>query len=250
MFFFLSKILLFLLKPIFWIIAILLAAIITKNEIKRKRRLIIALVLTFILSNNFIINQCFLAYESKGNQNFDSAYDVGLVLGGFSKKDTFINRTVFFEANDRLMQTLALYSEGKIKKIMISSGSAQVLHQELKEADAVKDYLINIGVPDSNILIENQSRNTIENIEFSKVILDSLYQSPRILVISSAWHLPRVELCLKNRLNADVFACNFMGDPVKDYSAYQLIIPNANALSRSELLIKEWVGYVFYWMKN
>jgi uncharacterized SAM-binding protein YcdF (DUF218 family) len=229
---------------------ILLAAFFTKNEIKRKRRLVIAFFLTFLLSNNFLINQCFLAYESAGNQNFDKPYDVGLVLGGFSKKDTFLKRAVFFEANDRLMQALALYSEGKIKKIMISSGSAQVLHQELKEADAVKDYLKTIGIPDSNIIIENQSRNTLENINYSKTILDSLYQSPRILVISSAWHLPRVKLCLKGKLNADVFACNQIGDPTEDYSAYQLIIPNANALSHSELLIKEWVGYVFYWLKN
>src|SRR5690606_37951538 len=100
MFFFLSKILLFLLKPLVWICSILLAAIFTKNEIKRKRRLSIAFVLTFLLSNNFIVNQCFLAYESHGNQYFEKPYDVGLVLGGFSRKDTFLNRSVFFEAND------------------------------------------------------------------------------------------------------------------------------------------------------
>lgn len=249
MFFFLSKVLLFLIKPTVWIAAILIAAIVTKDEFKRKRRLIIATVLFFVLSNNFLVNQAYLMYEDQGTEELDSSYEVGLVLGGFSRKDTFLKRAVFYEANDRLMQAIKLYKEGRIKKIMVSSGSAEVYHQELKEADAVCEYLRDIGIPDSCIIKENQSRNTLENILYSKEILDTMGIKGRVLVFSSAWHLPRVRLCLNNHLDADLYATNQKADQRKDYSAYNLIIPNASALANSEFLLKEWVGYVFYMIK-
>lgn len=249
MFFYLSKILLFLIKPLVWVFLFLLAALFSKEENKTKKRVFLGFLILFIASNNFIVNEALLVYEVHSKQELDSNYEVGLVLGGFSKKDTSLNRAVFFDANDRLMQAIKAFHKGQIKKIMISSGSASVLHQELKEADAVREYLLDIGIPDSCILIENQSRNTHENILYSQKILDSLGIQGKVLVFSSAWHLPRVKLCLKNTMQADLFACNFLSDKKRDYTPSNLLVPTAAALSNTELLFKEWVGYVFYWIK-
>jgi len=249
MFFYLSKILLFLIKPLIWVMAILLGAVFTKDEYKRKKRLIIATLLLFVISNSFIVNEAILLYESNGTTQLDSSYEVGLVLGGFSRKDTILNRTVFFEANDRLMQAIKLYKDGKIKRLMISSGNASVMHQELKEADAVHDYLLSIGIPDSAMIIENQSRNTLENILFSKKMLDSLGLKKRVLVFTSAWHIPRTELCTNNNMQVHFYATNYMSDGRRDYSPDNLLVPSATAISKLEMLLKELVGYVFYLLK-
>jgi uncharacterized SAM-binding protein YcdF (DUF218 family) len=249
MFFYLSKILLFLIKPLVWIFLLLLAALFSKDESKTKKRVFWSFFLLFIASNNFLVNEVLLQYEDHSKIKLDSSYEVGLVLGGFSKKDTSLNRAVFFDANDRLMQAIKALRQGQIKKIMISSGSASVLYQEFKEADAVYEYLKEIGIPDSSIIIENQSRNTHENILFSKKILDSLDIKSKVLVFSSAWHLPRVKLCLRNSMEADLFACNFLSNNKRDYSPSNLLVPTAEALSNTELLFKEWVGYIFYWIK-
>lgn len=249
MFFYLSKILLFLIKPMIWVMVLLLGAILTKDEFKRKKRLIIATLLLFIVSNSFLVNEALLFYESDGTEQLDSSYEVGLVLGGFSKKDTILDRTVFFEANDRLMQAIKLYKDGKIKKLMISSGNASVLHQELKEADAVHDYLLSIGIPDSAMIIENQSRNTLENIQYSKKLLDSLGIKSRVLVFTSAWHIPRTELCTNNNLKVHFYATNYMSDGRRDFSPDNLLVPSATAMSKLEMLLKELVGYVFYLLK-
>ena len=249
MFFYLSKILLFLIKPLVWVFLFLLAALFSKEENKTKKRVFISFLILFIASNNFIVNEALLVYEVHSKQELDSNYEVGLVLGGFSKKDTSLNRAVFYDANDRLMQAIKALHKGQIKKIMISSGSASVLHQELKEADAVREYLIEIGIPDSCILIENQSRNTHENILYSQKILDSLGIQGKVLIFSSAWHLPRVKLCLKNTMQADLFACHYLSDKKRDYTPSNILVPTAAALSNTELLFKEWVGYVFYWIK-
>jgi uncharacterized SAM-binding protein YcdF (DUF218 family) len=249
MFFYLSKILLFLIKPLIWVMAILLGAVFTKDDYKRKKRLLIATLLLFFISNSFLVNEAILLYESDGTTELDSSYDVGLVLGGFSRKDTILNRTVFFEANDRLMQAIKLYKDGKIKRLMISSGNASVLHQELKEADAVHDYLLSIGIPDSAMIIENQSRNTLENIQFSKKLLDSLGLKNRVLVFTSAWHIPRTELCTNNNMQVHFYATNYMADRRRDYSPDNLLVPSATAVTKLEMLMKELVGYVFYLLK-
>ena len=249
MFFYLSKILLFLIKPLVWVFLFLLAALFSKEENKIKKRVFVGFLVLFIVSNNFIVNEALLVYEDPSKTALDSSYEVGLVLGGFSKKDTNLNRAIFYDANDRLMQAIKAYKQGQIKKIMISSGSASVLHQELKEADAVSEYLKEIGIPDSNIIIENQSRNTHENIKFSQKKLDSLGIKSKVLIFSSAWHLPRVRLCLKNSMQADLFACDFLSDKKRDYSPSNLLVPTAAALSNTELLVKELVGYLFYWIK-
>ena len=229
--------------------AILLGAVFTKDDYKRKKRLLIATLLLFFISNSFLVNEAILLYESDGTTELDSSYDVGLVLGGFSRKDTILNRTVFFEANDRLMQAIKLYKDGKIKRLMISSGNASVLHQELKEADAVHDYLLSIGIPDSAMIIENQSRNTLENIQFSKKLLDSLGLKNRVLVFTSAWHIPRTELCTNNNMQVHFYATNYMADRRRDYSPDNLLVPSATAVTKLEMLMKELVGYVFYLLK-
>jgi uncharacterized SAM-binding protein YcdF (DUF218 family) len=249
MFFYLSKILLFIIRPMVWVFVLLFSALFTKDDYKRKKRLWIATILLFLLSNNFLVNQVFLWYEDEGTAQLDSTYEVGIVLGGFSTKDKSLDRTIFFEANDRLMQALRLYHEGRIKRILISSGSAAVIGDKTKEADAVADYLKSIHFPDSAVIIENQSRNTIENFKYSFQILDSLkLGNKKNLVISSAWHIPRAKLCIKDR-NIDFYATNYLSDKKEDYSPMNLLVPSAKALLNMELLIKELVGYATYFVK-
>ncbi len=248
MFFYLSKILLFIIKPMVWIFVLLFEAVLTKNEVKRKRRLTYATILLYFLSNNFLVNEVYILYEDRGTENLDSSYEVGMVLGGFSTRDKILDRTIFFESNDRLMQALKLYYDGRIKRILISSGSANLIDDQIKEADAVRSYLKSIHVPDSAVLIENESRNTLENINFSYRILDSLKLNKKVLIISSAWHLPRVRLCTKEK-DVDFYATNYMSDRKRDYSPSNLLVPSPTALANVELLIKELVGYMAYFVK-
>lgn len=227
----------------------LLAALFTQDETKRKKRLWIAALMLYLLSNSFLVNEAILLYEDGNQSTLDSSYEIGIVLGGFSRRDTLLDRTVFFEANDRLMQALWYYKQGRIKKILISSGNASVFNTELKEADAVHQYLIDIGIPDSAIIVENQSRNTFENIKNSKHILDSIGYKGKSLIFTSAWHIPRTRLCTEGNLEVDFYATNHMADPKRDFSPSNLLVPSATALSKFEMLMKELVGYVFYLLK-
>lgn len=250
MFFILSKILLFLLKPLVWILVIAARGIFTKDEYKRKRRLIIATLLLFLTSNSFLVNELCLKYEYRRSKPYDSTYKVGIVLGGFAGRDKSTGRTVFYESSDRLLQAMVLYKTHRVEKLLISSGSGSVFGQQVKEADLVKSYLLEAGIPDSVILIENMSRNTDENADYSLKLIDSLGIKGRLLVVSSAWHIPRAKLCFSERDGIDFYPVNYLGADKRDYAPDNLLLPSARAMLTLELLIKEWVGYMVYLVKN
>jgi uncharacterized SAM-binding protein YcdF (DUF218 family) len=242
MIFILSKILLFFIKPIVWIFVLLIFAIASKNPKKRKKYLIVTLILSFFFSNGFIVGKVMNSYES-GYPKMQK-YDVGIVLGGFSGLNKKNNEIAFGWSGDRLFQTIALYKKGLIKQILLSSGSANLIDKEVKEADLAVRYLKLIGIPYSAILIENQSRNTIENAKYSLALIAKKKPEAKILVITSAWHIPRAKLIFDRQAKHKIeyYPTNFMGSTEFEFG--DLIIPSATALETWELLFKEWIGLV------
>lgn len=169
-------------------------------------------------------------------------YDVGIVLGGFGGENERIHQIEFGAAGDRLMQGLKLLKNGTIKKLLTSGGNAFLTKNKVKESDLTVQYLRTIGIPDSLIIFENQSRNTIENAKYSKQILDSLHLSNDVLVVSSAWHLPRVKMIFDKQFGdrAFYYPANYLGNTRYDFDDY--VLPNPEAFGKIHLLIKEWVG--------
>ena len=240
MIFILSKILSFLIKPIVWIFVLLIFAIASKQPKQRKRYLVLALIVFFFFSNSFIVSKILNSYEAGYPKK--GKYDVGIVLGGFSGLNKRNNEIAFNWAGDRLFQAIALYKKGQIKQILLSSGSANLVDRKIKEADLAIKYLKLIGIPDSAILIENQSRNTVENARYSLALIAKSTPKAKVLVITSAWHIPRAKLIFDKQAKQKIeyYPTNFSGDTEFDLSDF--IIPDASALGTWEMLFKEWMG--------
>ncbi|GGD25986.1 YdcF family protein [Sinisalibacter lacisalsi] len=82
----------------------------------------------------------------------------------------------------------ALYHAGKVGGIVATGGEGA--HRPT-EAEAVRDILTGLGVPENVIALETRSRNTLENIAFSR---DLLPEGAKVVLVSDAWHLPRARL--------------------------------------------------------
>jgi uncharacterized SAM-binding protein YcdF (DUF218 family) len=74
---------------------------------------------------------------------------------------------------------LSLYQKGKIGKIVVTGGIKQKAirhntwtHGARSEASVMHEMLVSSGVPASQIMVEDQSTNTLENIEFTKQLID------------------------------------------------------------------------------
>lgn len=240
MFFILSKVLLFLIKPLFWITILLMVAFFTKKQSRRRKLFVATLILFLFFSNAFIVGKIASWYEA--DYPAKQKYDVGIVLGGFSGINERNHQISFNWASDRLFQALAMYKKGEINKILLSGGNANLVDNKIKEADLVVDYLKLIGIPDSAILFENQSRNTVENARNSIALIKKYKPDAKILVITSAWHIPRAKTIFgkQTTLKIDYYPTNFIGRT--SYNIGDFIVPDLGSFGTWELLFKEWIG--------
>ncbi|MCZ4221740.1 YdcF family protein [Pedobacter rhodius] len=216
-------------------------SIFVKNKKLKKRFFLAALAVFLIFSNGYLIGKAYNFYEPEYPKE-QKNYDIAVVLGGFSGLNKRNHEIQFNWANDRLFQTLSLYKKGKIKKILIASGNASLLDNKIKEADLVKKFLHDICIPDSDVLIENQSRNTIENAKFSAQLIAQKFPGAKVVVVTSAWHIPRARLIFNKfyKTKPDYLPTNYIGR-TNGYSIGDFI-PDPGILSSWELLFKEWIG--------
>ncbi len=250
MFFILSKVLAFTIKPIIWIVALLAYAVWTKRALRRKRAIVCALVVLLLLSNRWISNQVFRAWEpdTLTADQIDKPYDIGIVLGGYSNHyiEPRNDRHNFNERANRLTNALELYFAGKVKKLLLSGGSGSLLQDGPSEAEFIVAFLEKIGIPESDIILEPDSRNTWENALFTRNIVETRYPGASCLLITSAWHMPRSEACFRKAgLPVTPFSVDFISEANRwDFDL--LCMPDKLGLYKWELLIKEWVGCAAY----
>jgi uncharacterized SAM-binding protein YcdF (DUF218 family) len=253
MFFYVSKILSFLFSPIVWVFILLLYSFKTKVEGRARKVRIAALVILYICSNAFIVDECFRMWEpvTPDHEFSNVRYEGAIILGGIGDIDLRLQKINFGYSADRLFQTLPLYYNKKIRRIIFTGGSGSIEFPEKKEGIYVKKYLNQIQIPDSSLLIESMSKNTYENAVFTKKMLDSLNVRGKFLLVTSAYHMPRSLAIFKKAGYTDItpFITNRVSG-VRRYTPDHLFIPDAGALISLELLIHEWTGYLVYKLKG
>ncbi len=246
MFFILSKILAFLIRPIVWIFLMLIIVVLLKRS--RKKILFLSIFTFWFFSNAFICDEAsrLWEHETSSIENIQRKYDIGVVLGGMSAFDSKTNTLNFNKNADRLIYTEKLYRKGIINKILISGGSGMLIKNEYKEAFAMKNHLIENGIPDDDIIIENNSRNTKENAFLSAEILKRDFQNESVLLITSALHMKRAIFCFEK---AGIEVAAFSTDNTNSNRNFQIeyvLLPNSKSFEKWESIIHEWVGYLVY----
>ena len=247
MFFLLSKLLHFVLMPFTWVIALLAWSWITKNPGKKRKCFVAGFVLLLIFTNRFLFNNTILLWEIPPSpEPAAGSYDAIIVLGGFSWYNEELDRIVFTSAADRIMQALQLYRAGVAPKLILSSGSGSVTYPDYKEGTRALAYLRKIGVPESALVIENESKNTWENAKLTAALLKKEAPGGRYLLVTSGIHMRRSVGCFsKAGVPCTPYSTDCMGTRERINLDY-LLIPQAGALSSWNSLIHEWVGCIAY----
>ena len=248
MFFLLSKILDFLLQPVFWVLLIFGAAFLTRLPKRKKTLCITGFCLLLFLTNPFFINEAWLAWEKPPVFVKDvPVYDAAIVLTGITNNDKSPHDRVYFNKGaDRILHTLMLYKKGRFRTIIISGGSGSIRQKYSSEAAELRNILLQASVPDSCIIMEAQSRNTRENALFTQKIVASRLDLKKLLLITSAFHMRRAEGCFnKVGLKPDVFPADYYGSD-RNYSPDSLLLPSEGALADWSRLIHEIVGFLTY----
>jgi len=249
MFFFLSKLLFFLITPLIWVFAFLILAWFLKETKYRKKFLLYGIIVLYFFSNSFIRKEAYRYWEYPFTR-IDTTYDYAVVLGGYSLYDYEASKLTFSDAGDRLFQAYQLYQQGKVKKLLLTGGSGSVLHPEKTEADKARAFLMSLKVPEQDIIMENGSRNTHENAVNTAVWISKNDPAASCLLVTSATHMRRALGCYKKSgLKVTPYTTDRLTEP-RQFDPENLFIPNAENLDKWNTIFKEIIGIVVYKMRG
>ncbi len=251
MFFFLSKTLSYVTLPLVIIVVSLLLSVILRKPAWKKWFFRTGLGLLLFFSNDFIANEVFKAWEmpTVPFSELNKKYEWGILLTGVAKSTAEPKDRVHFGSGaDRVTHTVQLYKLGYLKKVLVSGGSGRLIDIGEREADVIASALILMGVPDSVIVREAETRNTHESALAVRKILKGKYTPDQCLLITSGYHMRRSLACYtKAGWPTDTFSTNIVSHK-RQYTFDSFVVPSLEALGMWQTVIREWVGMLAYKM--
>jgi uncharacterized SAM-binding protein YcdF (DUF218 family) len=145
----------------------------------------------------------------------------------------------------RILEAVRLYTLAKKRNhqcnILISGGDAS--GTGIAEAEAYRTVMTQLGVTDSDIILERRSMNTFQNAEFTESILHE-QQFDKLFLVTSGLHLRRALLYFGH------FNIHPTPSPA-DYVAPAIsILPTGYNFAIADLAAHEYVGIVRYYIYN
>lgn len=149
-----------------------------------KKTLKILISLLFIW---FSIHIAYTIFDGKKDEG--KSADIAVVLGTTVNTDGTLSERL----EKRLECGLKLYQNKRVKKIIVSGGLGK---EGFFEGDKMKEYLVEKGMPDSLVVVDNKGNNTTATVANVIRLKDSLHYNS-LIVISQYFHLPRTKMLFR-----------------------------------------------------
>ena len=95
----------------------------------------------------------------------------------------------------RLDAAIIFLNEHPDNKCILSGGQGP--DEPFSEAKGMSDYMIQKGIDPDRLYLEDRSRNTRENLKYSKELIESEGLNPNIAIVSNEFHLYRAGIIAK-----------------------------------------------------
>jgi uncharacterized SAM-binding protein YcdF (DUF218 family) len=150
------------------------------------------------------------------------------------------------EAAERVVVIAELARRYPLARILYSGGNGSLVPRGGSEAQIAGTLFETIGVPARRLILEDQSRTTAENAEFSRR-LAMPKPGERWLLVTSAYHMPRsIGAFRRAGFSVEAYPVDYRTTGVAD-----LWIPFdsiATGLRRTDTAAHEWFGLMAYWL--
>jgi uncharacterized SAM-binding protein YcdF (DUF218 family) len=253
--FYLSKIINFFINPLYILLSVILiqSFIIFFIESKKlviffsKLFLILFLFFGYIPLSNFLLSKI-EDYIQPSKYPIQQLTGV-IVLGGsfnLGLQSKERNEVSINSSAERLTKALEIYKKNPRLLILFSGFSEELKPQGWSESDMAKKFFLDQGVKLDNLIFENQSRNTFENIKYSKDIIIN-YKGTWGL-ITSANHMPRSFFTFKKE--------GLILEPISvDYKTgtskmFWINFDISSGLGNWSYVLRELIGIAYYKITN
>ena len=242
---YLHKILPLIFSPLILVIGLIILGIIFNL---RKFSLIGLIVL--ILSSLPIISNKFIAYLEKDYQPIEIAeienVDAIVVLSGMIRVigDEENLKYEFTDSVDRFSAGLDLFNNNKSPILILTRGKMP-WSIGIAEGEYLKELAIKYGVSEENIILTDEVQNTDQE---AKAIKEILTEDAKIILVTSAFHMPRAEKVFKAaNINLIPFPVDFQNS--KSKTTMMDFIPSAGSLFDTSHFVREMIGRLYYNLK-
>jgi uncharacterized SAM-binding protein YcdF (DUF218 family) len=170
-----------------------------------------------------------------------------VVLGGAVTADIAAarNDVVLNDAAERMTATVELARRYPNARIIFSGGDGSLVYGG-NESDAALRMFERLGVAPGRVELEDKSRNTFENVLFSKRIA-APKPGERWLMVTSAYHVPRAMGMFRMAgFPVEPYPVDWRTRGVED--AWRPFPSLAEGLRRTDTAVREWAGLVIYWL--
>ena len=138
--------------------------------------------------------------------------DFIIILGSQIKKDGTLTPLLKARADKAIDFAIKQKKETNKDIIYIPSGG-KGSDEIISESEAIKNYLIEKGVISKNIIIENKSTSTNENMKYSKEKIDEINEKGKIIFSTTNYHVFRSGVIANN----EGIDCEGIGSKTKWY---------------------------------
>jgi uncharacterized SAM-binding protein YcdF (DUF218 family) len=242
---YLHKILPLIFSPLMLVIGLIILGIIFNL---RKFSLIGVIVL--ILSSLPIISNKFIAYLEKDYQPIEIAeienVDAIVVLSGMIRVigDEENLKYEFTDSVDRFFAGLDLFNNNKSPILILTRGKMP-WSLGIAEGEYLKELAIKYGVSEENIILTDEVQNTDQE---AKAIKEILTEDAKIILVTSAFHMPRAEKVFKAaNINLIPYPVDFQNS--KSKTTMMDFIPSAGSLFDTSHFVREMIGRLYYNLK-
>jgi uncharacterized SAM-binding protein YcdF (DUF218 family) len=176
-----------------------------------------------------------------------TAVDTIVVLaGGMITEDAAGERVRLADTSlTRCLRALELYRQANGCRIILSGGKVNPAEPGPAYAESMRDFLVQCGVKEEDLVLESRSSTTYENALFSKELLGD--QPGTIYLVTTAYHMWRSEGCFR-RLGVDVVPapCELHAQFYK--AEVKALLPSTTGMHGVNDAAHEWIGLFWYWL--
>lgn len=170
----------------------------------------IFIILFFLI---FILEEYFVIKEYKNDEKLideNKKIDYVIVLGARVYDDKPSKSLV-----ERIKTANEFLHENEAAKVIATGGKG--VNEKVTEASVIKRELLKLGIANERIILEDKSRNTVQNFEFSleKIKKDNPEKNKKnILIVTNDYHIFRAKNIAKS-LGYEKEGYKFYGLPAK-----------------------------------
>ncbi len=238
--------------PFMWVWYALLAALILLRGVRKQRHIRVGwylLVVGFLLLNLFsftpvsdMLTQPLVRWYSTPSAETLARVEAITVLGGGVSQGEPSSATY-----SRVMGGIRLFKASNAKFFVVQ-GAAEI-PGEPTNAEVMRKIALEQGVPEGEILADLRSRTTEEHPAQLEALLPK--GVARIGVVTSALHMPRA-IAIFQKYFPDKTIVPLPVGVAQGWPRYRLanMVPSVGALSRSTVALHEWIGIIWYAVRD